>query len=74
MIDPQVFHQAGTAGIPWAVILQWLAQYALPIVLQVLEVILPLILSGKVSVADGIKWAESALVALASGQPMPALP
>ena len=73
----EFLHGLPSTLIPWPTILAWLTQYGWPIVQQVLAVLLtllPLILAKRISVADALKWAEEALIALASGQPMPPTP
>lgn len=65
---------AETALIPWGQILAWLEKYGFPAFMQVLQLVLPLLAGKKIDTAKLIQWIETALAAIASGQPLPPLP
>src|SRR2546421_361414 len=56
-MDPKhaVIHQAADSGLPWGMILQWLATFGFPLVIQVLMVIVPLLKPGT-KIHDIAKW------------------
>ena len=59
-------------AIPWASILQWIEDYGLPLVLNVLPLILPQV--AGLSTAQIVMWIEAALAASQQGQPLPPVP
>jgi hypothetical protein len=71
--DHQAIVQTAQA-IPWPQILAWLETYGFTMVIQVFQLVLPLLSGKKIDVAKIIQWVQDALVALASGLPMPPLP
>lgn len=62
-----------SATVPWLQILAWIEKYGLPLVVQVANVVLPLIIKDP-NILKWVTWIETALLALAAGQPLPPLP
>ena len=65
--------EAAAAGIPWVTIIQWIIAVGVP---AVVKVVIPAVsyIRGGGSVADALLWGEAAVMALASGQPVPSGP
>jgi hypothetical protein len=61
-------------GINWGQILVWMETYGIPMLLQALAILLSGYSLDGVSVPVIVAWISAALVALASGQPIPPFP